>query len=197
MLQNSSAVTKMLMWHKIRGACPTSPGLTTVVTKTRNGTEQRRNIPFRSVGYKIQTRPDHQTTTPPERTHRACARRAVGACATRTKLVRMERARPLARNVKSDLSVSEVFKYFGNLIQPAIKPKASGYLGRMTVVKVSTELATNTIFPRACSRFLKVLSISQGVLCFLQKVFACVLSCTLRLLSSVCSSTLIFYINTC
>ena len=26
MLQNSSAVTKMLMWHKIRGACPTPPG---------------------------------------------------------------------------------------------------------------------------------------------------------------------------
>ena len=25
MLQNFSAVTKMLMWHKIRGACPTPP----------------------------------------------------------------------------------------------------------------------------------------------------------------------------
>ena len=39
----------------------------------------------------------------------------------------------------------------------------------MTVVEVSTELATNTIFPRACYRFLKVLSISQRVLCLLQK----------------------------
>ena len=29
-LQNSSAVTKMLMWHKIRGACPNEWGSLTI-----------------------------------------------------------------------------------------------------------------------------------------------------------------------
>ena len=39
----------------------------------------------------------------------------------------MERVKPLARDVNSDLSVSEVLKYFENPVQlsyPAIKPKA-------------------------------------------------------------------------
>ena len=47
-------------------------------------------------------------------------------------------------SIKSDLSVSEVLKYFGNSIQPAIKPKAGEI-------------------------YLKVLSISQRVLCLLQR----------------------------